>query len=127
MKYFGTRPTYQIFAGATFITGCIYFLFNKFYIRKHVTTDDDDICKKKPALDVESREMEQSKASAPPDVAAKVEGKPENADKAKVECNQQTKLAPDNIDGGSDSGVDNPAYTDTDNSSERKDDSKSNG
>ncbi|KAL0901417.1 hypothetical protein ABMA27_006683 [Loxostege sticticalis] len=133
MKYFGTRPTYQIFAASTFITGCIYFLFNQFFIRKRTKTDvdADDICKKKPAaLDVECRDtlnMEASKTKV--DVAAKLESKAESSpDKAKPQdVNQQAKLTPDSIDGGSDSGVDNPAYTDTDNSSERKEDVKTNG
>ncbi|XP_028178185.1 uncharacterized protein LOC114365743 [Ostrinia furnacalis] len=131
MKYFGTRPTYQIFAASTFITGCIYFLFNKFFIRKRVTsTDADDICKKKPAvLDVECRETMNMEASKEKPDVAKLDSKAENGqDKtAPLDSNQQTKLAPDSIDGGSDSGVDNPAYNDTENSSERKEDVKTNG
>jgi uncharacterized membrane protein len=34
MKAFGTRPTYRIFAVACTVTGLLYFLFNKFYLRK---------------------------------------------------------------------------------------------
>jgi hypothetical protein len=34
MKAFDTRPTYRIFAVACTITGLLYFLFNKFYLRK---------------------------------------------------------------------------------------------
>ncbi|XP_073990994.1 uncharacterized protein [Rhodnius prolixus] len=35
MESVGTRPTYQIFAAVTLLTGCIYYLFNKFYIIRH--------------------------------------------------------------------------------------------
>ncbi|KAK9504834.1 hypothetical protein O3M35_009014 [Rhynocoris fuscipes] len=35
MESVGTRPTYQIFALVTLLTGCIYYLFNKFYIIRH--------------------------------------------------------------------------------------------
>ncbi|XP_023714958.1 uncharacterized protein LOC111868499 [Cryptotermes secundus] len=34
MKAFDTRPTYRIFAVACTVTGILYFLFNKFYLRK---------------------------------------------------------------------------------------------
>ncbi|RZF39206.1 hypothetical protein LSTR_LSTR012948 [Laodelphax striatellus] len=35
MQAVGTRPTYQIFSATTLITGCIYYLFNHFYIKQH--------------------------------------------------------------------------------------------
>lgn len=119
MKYFGTRPTYQIFAASTLLTGCIYFLFNKFYIRKRAVGDENDLCKKKPAADVECREthnVEAEKAVTNEETAKtesnKVESRPID-DKTKAADSQPTKLTPDSIDGGSDSGVDNPAYNDT--------------
>ncbi|KAM3967792.1 uncharacterized protein ACR2FA_011329 [Aphomia sociella] len=127
MKFFGTRPTYQIFAAATCITGCIYYLFNQFYIRKRAASDDNDLCKKKPDLDVECRDtMAIDKVNSLTDGASK---NVSNLDKPKpLELNQQKSVV-DSIDGGSDSGVDNPAYNDTETSSNdtRKDDGKTNG
>uniref|UniRef100_A0A0A9W421 Major facilitator superfamily domain-containing protein 6-A n=1 Tax=Lygus hesperus TaxID=30085 RepID=A0A0A9W421_LYGHE len=35
MQTVGTRPTYQIFAGVTLLTGFVYFLFNYFCIERH--------------------------------------------------------------------------------------------
>ncbi|XP_026758900.2 uncharacterized protein LOC113518264 [Galleria mellonella] len=128
MKFFGTRPTYQIFAAATFITGCIYYLFNQFYIRKRVLNHDIDICKKKPDLDVECRDtIVTDKVNSTTDVASKNISK--ELDKPKILDLNQQKSVIDSIDGGSDSGVDNPAYNDTETFSNdtRKDDSKSNG
>ncbi|XP_069689213.1 major facilitator superfamily domain-containing protein 6-like [Periplaneta americana] len=48
MKAFGTRPTYRIFAVSCTITGTVYFLFNKFYLRKRPQVEGNDIVKKKP-------------------------------------------------------------------------------
>lgn len=47
MKAFDTRPTYRIFAVACTITGLLYFLFNKFYLRKILQVEGNDIVKKK--------------------------------------------------------------------------------
>lgn len=138
MKFFGTRPTYQIFAAATFITGCMYFLFNKFYIGKRAMGDENDICKKKPAIaDVESREtnnVESDKGKVTLDGVSKVEiNKSENTpiDKPDVllDPDQKAKLVADNTDGGSDSGVENPAYTETETPSQnvKKNDNKASG
>lgn len=134
MKFFGTRPTYQIFAGATFITGCIYYLFNILYIRKRASkTDDSDFCKKKPASsDVECNETNKDGDKVLPttDVATKIEAKQENMismENKTKEPESRAKLVADNTDGGSDSGVDNPAYTETESSEARKEDSKVNG
>jgi hypothetical protein len=118
MKYFGTRPTYQIFAASTLLTGCIYFLFNKFYLRKRAMNDDNDLCKKKPApADVECRETYSMDGNKPTNnlEVAKTDSKLENnADNSKAtDSKQPPKVTSDNIDGGSDSGVDNPAYNDT--------------
>ncbi|XP_022822081.1 uncharacterized protein LOC111353335 [Spodoptera litura] len=129
MKFFGTRPTYQIFAGATFITGCIYYLFNKFYLRKRAVSYDDDFCKKKQTpADVEGNETNKDgdKTVPPTDVASKPEVKLENSvvDKVKEPDSNRAKLVPDNADGGSDSGVDNPAYNETESSENRKEESK---
>lgn len=131
MKFFGTRPTYQIFACATFITGCIYYLFNTFYLRKRATSYDSDFCKKKQTpTDIECNETNKDgdKTIAPIDVT-KSEAKLENAvvDKVKEPDANRAKLVSDNADGGSDSGVDNPAYNETDASETRKDESKVNG
>ncbi|CAH2050547.1 unnamed protein product, partial [Iphiclides podalirius] len=76
MKFVGTRPTYQIFALATFLTGCVYYLFNKFYIGKRPCIDDEnDICKKRPInLDVEgcdASKIQNDKTCPPQDVATK--------------------------------------------------------
>lgn len=48
MKAFDTRPTYRIFAVMCTITGAVYFLFNKFYLRKRPQVEGNDIVKKKP-------------------------------------------------------------------------------
>ncbi|XP_075974013.1 uncharacterized protein LOC142975165 [Anticarsia gemmatalis] len=133
MKFVGTRPTYQIFSGAAFITGCIYYLFNKFYLRKRVAKDESDFCKKKPApADIECNETnkEGEKAVSTIDVASKAEVKQDTinsvADKCKETDSNRAKLISDNTDGGSDSGVDNPAYNETE-SEPRKEESKVNG
>ncbi|KAJ0182447.1 hypothetical protein K1T71_001816 [Dendrolimus kikuchii] len=115
MKFFGTRPTYQIFAGATFITGCIYYLLNKFYLRKRANRYDNDIYKKKPVTDIESREMSNDKQNSNKDVASKIENtKLDNLSTEKtLVTNQGDKIVSDSIDGGSDSGVDNLAFSET--------------
>ncbi|XP_018361970.1 PREDICTED: major facilitator superfamily domain-containing protein 6 isoform X2 [Trachymyrmex cornetzi] len=48
MKFFGTRPTYQIFAVVTLLTGIIYFIFNVTYLKKRSQLEGNDIVKKKP-------------------------------------------------------------------------------
>lgn len=134
MKFFGTRPTYQIFATATFITGCIYYLFNKFYLHKRAASDENDLCKKKPKeLDVECRETTTKEVDKVPVVldSAKIESNKDvlTIDKTKNgDVKQQAKLVPENTDGGSDSGVDNPAYNETEISPiSKKDNSKPSG
>ncbi|XP_045495016.1 major facilitator superfamily domain-containing protein 6-A-like [Colias croceus] len=104
MKYFGTRTTYRLFAGATLVTGCIYFLFNRFCIRKFVKDRENNACKKANMLDVEGVET--------------IRGQKVNTDVAKdaSKLNEMSnldrlKLVTDSTDGGSDSGVENPAYT----------------
>lgn len=47
MKFFGTRPTYQIFAVVTLLTGIIYFIFNLTYLKKRSQLEGNDIVKKK--------------------------------------------------------------------------------
>lgn len=54
MNAIGTRPTYQIFAGVSLITGCIYFLFNKFYIARNTKHQDKTWQKNPKGKDVES-------------------------------------------------------------------------
>lgn len=123
MKFFGTRPTYQMFAGATLVTGCIYYLFNKFYLRKKAICDNSDISKKIPTVDIESRETSHDKPSLNTDVTSKTES-------TKLEClpiepigfSQREKIVVDSIDGGSDSGVDNPAFCETESVHNRKKD-----
>ncbi|XP_053619489.1 uncharacterized protein LOC128680397 [Plodia interpunctella] len=131
MKFFGDRPTYQIFAGATFITGCIYFLFNKFYLRKRVTRGDSDTCKKKPTeLDVECRETgkDVNVANMTVDVAKVDAHKASNIHAAQITHQSNIKSSTDSTDGGSDSGVDNPAYNDSEPANDpRKDDNKIDG
>ncbi|PZC75174.1 hypothetical protein B5X24_HaOG206589 [Helicoverpa armigera] len=129
MKFFGTRPTYQIFAGATFITGCIYYLFNTFYLRKRAVVYDDDFCKKKKTpADIEGNEPNKDSDKTVPsiDVASKIEAKQENSvvDKVKEPDSSRTKLVSDSADGGSDSGVDNPTYNETEAPEARKEESK---
>lgn len=133
MKFFGTRPTYQIFAGATFITGCIYYLFNVFYIRKRAVNDDNSVCKKKSLpVDIEGNETSKNSDKAIPsiDVARMTDVKQESlhssVDKTKEVDLNRTKLVSDNADGGSDSGVDNPTYTDTETVDSKKEASKVN-
>lgn len=108
MKAFGTRPTYQIFSVATFITGCIYFLFNRFYLSKLIRKDEenDDDCKKQSSVDIEGRDGKESI-----DATKKLEMN--TIDKVDTVVGE-IKCPPDNIDGSSDSGVDNPAYSEQD-------------
>lgn len=47
MKAFGTRPTYQIFAVITLVTGIIYLIFNITYLKKQFQFEGNDIVKKK--------------------------------------------------------------------------------
>lgn len=47
MKTFGTRPTYQIFAVVTLVTGIIYLIFNMTYLKKRSQFEGNDIVKKK--------------------------------------------------------------------------------
>ncbi|XP_045778089.1 uncharacterized protein LOC123875991 [Maniola jurtina] len=125
MKFFGTRPTYQLFAAAMFVTGCLYYLFNQFYIRKRTKLiDESDICKKKPSLDIEGRDAsheitnkETEKMNTPLDVATKTEVK--NCDtETNVDSNKPKSpkllIVPESTDGSSDSGFDNPAYNEND-------------
>lgn len=42
MKAVGTRATYQIFAAITFITGCLYYAFNRIYIDNRRDQDKDN-------------------------------------------------------------------------------------
>jgi len=48
MKGFGTRPTYQIFAVVTLVTGIIYFIFNAAYLKKRPQLEGNDIIKQRP-------------------------------------------------------------------------------
>lgn len=47
MKAFGTRPTYQIFAVITLVTGIIYLIFNITYLKKQSQFKGNDIVQKK--------------------------------------------------------------------------------
>ncbi|XP_075232468.1 uncharacterized protein LOC142330866 isoform X2 [Lycorma delicatula] len=42
MQAVGTRPTYQIFSAVTLVTGCIYYLFNHFYIENRYQKKEMD-------------------------------------------------------------------------------------
>lgn len=79
---------------------------------------EDDFCKKKQTpADVEGTETNKEGDKIVPaiDVASVVEAKLENSvvDKVKEPDSNRTKLVPNDADGGSDSGVDNPAYNET--------------
>lgn len=50
MKGFGTRPTYQIFAVVTLLTGIIYFIFNAAYLKKRSQLEGNDIVKKQKKI-----------------------------------------------------------------------------
>ncbi|XP_047510240.1 uncharacterized protein LOC125053078 [Pieris napi] len=102
MKFFGTRLTYRLFAAATLVTGLFYFVFNRFCIRKFVKCRENDTSAKNNA-NVESCETSHIKANI--DVAS---------DKMSSEMTglDRLKLVKDTTDGGSDSGVENPAYLD---------------
>ncbi|XP_012220725.2 uncharacterized protein [Linepithema humile] len=47
IKAFGNRPTYQIFAVVTLLTGIIYFIFNVTYLKKRSQLRDDNTVKEK--------------------------------------------------------------------------------
>lgn len=55
MKAFGTRPTYQIFAVISLVTGLIYFFFNALYLKKRPQVEGNDIVKKKPKTIAENQ------------------------------------------------------------------------
>ncbi|XP_038207738.1 uncharacterized protein LOC119829341 [Zerene cesonia] len=111
MKFFGTRTTYRIFAAATFVTGCIYFLFNRFCIRKFVKDRENNVCKKANMLDVEGVETVQGDK-----VNSATEGAKDASKLNEMSNLDRLKLVTDNVDGSSDSGVENPAYTENDGS-----------
>lgn len=48
MKGVGTRPTYQIFAAASLLTGLMYYVFNVTYLKKRPQVEGNDIVKKEP-------------------------------------------------------------------------------
>ncbi|CAK1540106.1 unnamed protein product [Leptosia nina] len=98
MKFFGTRPTYRLFAAATLVTGCIYFLFNRFCIRKLVKCRENDISRKN-ALPSDVESPEKVEKVMPTDGAV---------DKSEMTMDH-LKLVKDNTDGGSDSGVEKPS------------------
>ncbi|KAJ8683434.1 hypothetical protein QAD02_019226 [Eretmocerus hayati] len=50
MKFFGTRPTYRIFAVMTLVIGLLYFFFNLLYLSKRPQVEGNDIVKKKPKV-----------------------------------------------------------------------------
>ena len=73
MKAFGTRPTYQIFAVITLVTGLLYLLFNLTYLAKRPQVEGNDIVKKKPKVKpqpaVENGDLEASKANKEKEIA----------------------------------------------------------
>lgn len=56
MQAVGTRPTYQIFSAVTLFTGCVYFLFNRFYIVHHAEVTETNDFKKEPEKKEEGKE-----------------------------------------------------------------------
>ncbi|XP_011146297.1 uncharacterized protein LOC105187278 [Harpegnathos saltator] len=59
MKAFGTRPTYQIFAVVTLLTGVMYLAFNLTYLKRRPQLEGNDIVKKKPkSTDVSQNSLE---------------------------------------------------------------------
>ncbi|XP_011504820.1 PREDICTED: uncharacterized protein LOC105367748 [Ceratosolen solmsi marchali] len=69
MKAFGTRPTYQIFAVMSLVTGLIYLLFNITYLMKQPQVEGNDIVKKTPKTKTQpsiaisaTQNLEESKA-----------------------------------------------------------------
>ncbi|XP_077298637.1 uncharacterized protein LOC143919921 [Arctopsyche grandis] len=81
MNAIGTRLTYQIFAGVSMITGCIYFLFNKFYIARNTKHQDKTWQKNPKGKDVESC----PKADA-------ANGKPQNEKMPLKDCKNNVSL-----------------------------------
>lgn len=58
MNGFGTRPTYQIFAAVTLVTGIIYFMFNAIYLKKRSQLEGNDIIKQKTKKNDEQDSIE---------------------------------------------------------------------
>lgn len=83
MKAFGTRPTYQIFAVLSLITGLVYFLFNSFYLKKRPQVEGNDIVKKKP----KEKPVENGIESA----IERIENSKEQQHQQKQENNKNTK------------------------------------
>ncbi|XP_032528693.2 uncharacterized protein LOC116778779 [Danaus plexippus] len=114
MKFVGTRPTYQLFAIGTLVTGCFYYLFNRFYIRKR-SRCDGDICKKKTeTLDIENRDganKEPEKHNSL-DVDTRNEMTKNMAIGATLNLKTEVTPVSFNTDGASDVGFDNHAFND---------------
>lgn len=81
MKAFGTRPTYQIFAVVTLLTGLVYLLFNVTYLSKRPQVEGNDIVKKKPKATVATIQDGADKISKIQEVEASKRHK-----EAKLEC-----------------------------------------
>lgn len=84
MKAFGTRPTFQIFAVFSLLTGIMYGLFNQFYIRKRPQREGNDICKKEPKPVVDNAEMDLKIITEKPKEANQTNGTVKNQENEKV-------------------------------------------
>lgn len=97
MKFFGTRPTYQIFAVVTLVTGVMYFVFNATYLKKRPQLEGNDIVKKKPKT-INMQTLEDKHAN---DIG--LEEKPRNPEQVEV------KGKGDALTTGND-GIDNAGF-----------------
>lgn len=77
-------------------------------------SDENDLCKKRSPADVEGQDKIKDDKIKNTDGAKTEES---NDAKLKVTDAPKTKLVVDSTDGGSDSGVENPAYNETETSS----------
>ena len=78
MKAVGTRATFQIFAGASLLTGMIYYVFNVVYLKKHPQVLSNDIVKKEPKKTKDHSNLENGS------VGIDLEVKKKNLDKEKI-------------------------------------------
>lgn len=122
MKGFGTRPTYQIFSVAALVTGCIYYLFNKFYIRKKSTLANDDVYEKKKPLDIEcTNHVEKKSIDGVKNADVYLADNADLSTKAIGPIDGLTKKCKsNNVDGSNVVGEDNPVYINTETPSDKK-------
>lgn len=103
----GSRPTYQVFAAFTAATGLFYFLFNRFYLRKH-STEGNEIMGKKPPKAIKDKISDK-------DTALKIMAV-ENAIPIPVDTKENPESIPETTNSNTESNTNLQNSTDSQNS-----------